>query len=73
MSSSPPARDVRRAHGQSVQPVQSLALSAALLTLGAIVTVHRDPAVLPQDYRGPDGGPLTVHDNSVEPISDWAW
>ena len=28
---------------------------------------------VPQDYRGPDGGPLTVHDNSVEPISDWAW
>ena len=28
---------------------------------------------VPQDYRGPDGGPLPVHDNSVEPISDWAW
>ena len=28
---------------------------------------------VPQDYRGPDGGPLTVHDNSKEPVSDWAW
>ena len=39
----------------------------------AMTQLREEGWAVPQDYRGPDGGPLTVHDNSVEPISDWAW